>query len=71
MMTPTSDERRELAERLRKEAKTERCDSEALWIRLEIILNGWKYGDNSAEPYVYYNRVFARLADLIDPEGSE
>ena len=66
-MTETSDERREVAKRLRKESKTVIRSGERLWTRLEIAVNGWKYGDDFDESYVHYNDVFARLADLIDP----
>ena len=70
-MTPTSDERREVAERLRAQARTVSHDSDYLWQRLEIAVNGWKFGDAINDSYVFYNDVLARLADLIDPEVHE
>ena len=63
----TSDERREVAARLRKEAKTVSFNYERLWVRLEIAVNGWKFGDAVDDSYALNNDVFARLADLIDP----
>lgn len=66
-MTPTSDERREIARRLRAAAKTKSNSADYLWNRLEIAVNGWKFGDAINDSYIFYNDVLARLADLIDP----
>ena len=66
-MTPTSDERREIARRLRADAKTKSNSADYLWNRLEIAVNGWRFGDVIDESYVFDNDVLARLADLIDP----
>ena len=66
-----SDERREIARRLRAAAKTKSNSSDYLWTRLEIAVNGWKFGDDIDGSYVFYNDVLARLADLIDPEVHE
>ena len=66
-MAPTSDERREVADRLRSAAKTESGSPDYLWNRLEIAVNGWRFGDVIDDSYVFYNGVFERLADLIDP----
>lgn len=66
-MSGTSDERREVAARLRSAAKTESGSPDYLWNRLEIAVNGWRFGDVIDESYVFYNSVLARLADLIDP----
>lgn len=63
----SSDERREVAERLRSAAKTESGNADYLWNRLEIAVNGWRFGDVIDESYVLDNGVLARLADLIDP----
>lgn len=63
----TSDERREVAARLRAQARTVSHDSDYLWQRLEIAVNGWRFGDGIDESYVFDNDVLARLADLIDP----
>lgn len=64
----TSDkERREVANRLRTAAKTKSHSTDYLWRRLEIAVNGWRYGDAINDSYVFYNDVLARLADLIDP----
>ena len=63
----TSEERREVAARLRVAAKTESGSTDYLWNRLEIAVNGWKFGDVIDESYVHYNGVLARIADLIDP----
>lgn len=63
----TSDERREIARRLRAAAKTKSNSADYLWKRLEIAVNGWKFGDVIDESYVFDNDVLARLADLIDP----
>ena len=63
----TDDERREVAARLRSAAKTESGSPEYLWNRLEISVNGWRFGDVIDDSYVFYNDVLARLADLIDP----
>ena len=63
----TSDERREVAERLRAAAKTKSNSADYLWKRLEIAVNGWRFGDGIDESYVFDNDVLARLADLIDP----
>lgn len=63
----TSDERREIARRLRAAAKTKSNSSDYLWKRLEIAVNGWKFGDDIDESYVFDNDVLSRLADLIDP----
>lgn len=65
-MTPTSDERREVAARLRTAAKTKSGSADYLWNRLQIAVNGWKFGDVIDESYVFDNDVLARLADLID-----
>lgn len=67
----SSDERRALAERLRTAAKTESGSSNYLWNRLEIAVNGWKFGDVIGESYVHDNGVLARLADLIEPPNDE
>lgn len=61
------DERREVAARLRAQARTASHDSGYLWQRLEIAVNGWKFGDDIDESYVFDNDVLSRLADLIDP----
>lgn len=66
----TSDERREIARRLRAAAKTKSGSADYLWNRLEIAVNGWKFGDVVDESYVFYNDVLSRLADLIDPTCS-
>lgn len=66
-MAATSDERREVAERLRAQARTVSHDSDYLWQRLEIAVNGWRLGAVVDESYVFYNDVLSRLADLIDP----
>lgn len=63
----TSDERREIARRLRAAAKTKSNSADYLWKRLEIAVNGWRFGDGIDESYVFDNDVLARLADLIDP----
>lgn len=63
----SSDERRAVAARLRTAAKTESGSSGYLWNRLEIAVNGWRFGDVIDESYVFYNGVLERLADLIDP----
>lgn len=63
----TSDERVEIARRLRAAAKTKSNNDNYLWRRLEIAVNGWKFGDVIDESYVFDNGVLARLADLIDP----
>ena len=70
-MTFTSDERREVAERLRAAAKTKSNSADYLWKRLEIAVNGWKFGDYIDESYVFDNDVLSRLADLIDPTCGE
>lgn len=67
----TSDERREIARRLRAAAKTKSSSADYLWQRLEIAVNGWKFGDDIHDSYVFGNDVLSRLADLIDPEGDE
>jgi hypothetical protein len=67
----TSDERIEIARRLRAAAKTKSNSTDYLWKRLEIAVNGWKFGDAINDSYVFYNDVLARLADLIDPEVHE
>lgn len=66
-MTATSDERREVAARLRAQARTVSHDSDHLWQRLEIAVNGWKFGDDIDGSYVFDNDVLSRLADLIEP----
>ena len=66
-MTMTSDERIEIARRLRAAAKTKSNSADYLWKRLEIAVNGWKFGDAINDSYVFYNDVLSRLADLIDP----
>lgn len=63
----TSDERREIARRLRAAAKTKSNSADYLWKRLEIAVNGWRFGAVVDESYVFDNDVLARLADLIDP----
>jgi hypothetical protein len=63
----TSDERREIARRLRTAAKTKSNSADYLWKRLEIAVNGWRFGDGIDDSYVFDNDVLARLADLIDP----
>ena len=63
----TSDERIEIAERLRAAAKTKSNSADYLWKRLEIAVNGWQFGAVVDESYVFDNDVLARLADLIDP----
>lgn len=63
----TSDERIYVAERLRAAAKTKSGSADYLWKRLEIAVNGWKFGDAVDDSYALNNDVFARLADLIDP----
>lgn len=63
----STDERREVAARLRAQARTVSHDSDYLWQRLEIAVNGWRFGDVIDESYVFDNDVLARLADLIDP----
>lgn len=63
----SSEERREVAERLRKYAKTVTHSPEYLWAHLEIAVNGWHMGAYVDESYVYDNEVLSRLADLIDP----
>ena len=69
-MTMASEkERREIAKRLRVAAKTKSNSSDYLWRRLEIAVNGWRYGDAINDSYVFDNEVLARLADLID-EGA-
>lgn len=64
----SSDERREVAARLRKYAKTETASADYLWQHLEIAVNGWQGGRFADESYVFGNDVLSRLADLIDPE---
>lgn len=66
-MMASDKERREIARRLRAAAKTKSNNSDYLWRRLEIAVNGWKFGDVIDESYVFDNDVLARLADLIDP----
>ena len=63
----TSDERREIARRLRAAAKTKSGSADYLWQRLEIAVNCWRLGAVVNESYVFGNDVLARLADLIDP----
>lgn len=63
----TSDERREIAGRLRAAAKTKSSSADYLWQRLEIAVNGWRFGAVVDESYVFYHDVLSRLADLIDP----
>lgn len=60
------DERREVAERLRTYAKTVSHSPEYLWMRLEIAVNGWRYGAVVDESYAFDNDVLSRIADLID-----
>lgn len=70
-MGPTSEsERWAVSERLRAAAKTKSGSADYLWNRLEIAVNGWKFGDDIDESYVFDNDVLSRLADLIDPEGA-
>ena len=66
----SSEDRREVAARLRSAAKTESGSPDYLWNRLEIAVNGWRFGDVIDDSYVFYNGVFGRLADLIDPTCS-
>lgn len=67
----TSDkERREIARRLRAAAKTKSHGADYLWRRLEIAVNGWRYGDAINDSYTFDNDVLSRLADLIDPTCS-
>lgn len=63
----SSDERREVAERLRKYAKTKSHSADYLWQHLEIAVNGWRVERSVDESYVFDNDVLSRLADLIDP----
>ena len=59
-MTPTSDERREVAERLRVYSHDfDFGDSNPFWYVAKSA-----FGD--VDVHTYYS-VFARLADLIDP----
>ena len=62
-MAPTSDERREVAARLRERAQLSNfCPFESFFVRLNVIIfgdNGWDRTDGG---------VFERLADLIDPQ---
>ena len=67
----TSDERIEIARRLRAAAKTKSNSADYLWRHLEIAVNGWRFGDDIDASYVFDNDVLARLADLIDPEVHE
>lgn len=67
----TSFENHEIARRLRAAAKTKSNSADYLWTRLEIAVNGWKFGDDIDGSYVFNNDVLARLADLIDPEVHE
>lgn len=60
-----------MAARLRTAAKTESGSSGYLWNRLEIAVNGWKFGDVIGESYAHDNGVLARLADLIEPPNDE
>lgn len=71
MNCTTSDERREIARRLRAAAKTKSGSADYLWQRLEIAVNCWRLGAVVNESYVFGNDVLARLADLIDPEVHE
>lgn len=66
MMT-SDEERREIARRLRAAAKTKSNSADYLWQRLEIAVNGWKFGDDIHDSYVFDNDVLARLAELIEP----
>lgn len=66
----SSEDRREVAARLRSAAKTESGSPDYLWNRLEIAVNGWRFGDVIDDSYVFYNGVLERLADLIDPTCS-
>lgn len=66
----TRDERREVAARLRAQARTVSHDSGYLWQRLETAVNGWRLGAVVDESYVFYNDILSRLADLIDPATS-
>lgn len=56
-----------IAERLRAAARTVCHNSGYLWRRLEVAVNGWKFGSVIDESYVFDNEVLSRLADLIDP----
>ena len=67
-MAPTSEERREVAARLRSAAKTDSGSPDYLWNHLEIAVNGWRFGDVIDDSYVFDNSVLERLADLIDPQ---
>lgn len=67
-MPNSESERREVAERLRKYAKTVTHNPEYLWAHLEIAVNGWHMGASVDKSYVYDNEVLSRLADLIEPE---
>lgn len=69
-MTTSGSERRAVSERLRAAAKTKSGSADYLWNRLEIAVNGWKFGDVIDESYVFDNDVLSRLADLIDPATS-
>lgn len=67
----TSDkERREIARRLRAAAKTKSNNSDYLWRRLEIAVNGWKFGGAINGSYTFNNDVLARLADLCARQRS-
>ena len=61
-MSKISDERREVAARLRERAQLSNfCPFESFFVRLNVIIfgdNGWDRTDGG---------VFERLADLIDP----
>lgn len=61
-MTPTSEERREVAGRLRNDARFPSSDSfEGFFTRLNEILFGDEGGERPD------GEIFERLADLIDP----
>ena len=64
------DERREVAARLRAQARTVSHDGGYLWQRLEIAVNGWSLGAVVDESYVFNNNILSRLADLRDPTCS-
>ena len=65
-MAPTSEERREVAKRLREYAKFRNfCPFETFFVRPNMIL----FGDNGRDRADGY--IFEHLADMIDPEGAD
>ena len=62
----TDGERRMIADRLRKYAKTVSSSPEYLWNRLEIAVNGWQPGYEVDGSYAHNNEILERLADLIE-----